>query len=125
MQLSLLDQAIDEFDMVAQAHDQMVEVYLKNDLAGLQALSEQQMLDVGEAEKDYFMQAGIVERNRRMAESLLPHLAAGRVFAAVGALHLSGDEGLVSLLRKQGLELRPLGMPLSGMQRASAPGPSR
>jgi hypothetical protein len=125
MQLSLLDQAIDEFDMVAQAHDQMVEAYLQNDLASLQALSEEQMLEVGEAEKDYFMQAGILARNHRMAESLLPHLAAGRVFAAVGALHLYGNEGLVSLLRKQGLELKPLAKPLSGKQRASAPGPGR
>ena len=125
MQLSLLDQAIDEFGMVAQAHDQMVEVYLKNDLAGLQALSEEQMLDVGEAEKDYFMQAGILARNHRMVESLLPHFDGGRVFAAVGALHLYGEEGLVSLLRKQGLELKPLPMPLSGKQRVSSPGNGR
>ena len=36
-----------------------------------------------------------------------------------------GDEGLVSLLRNQGLELKPLAKPLSGKQRASAPGPGR
>ena len=113
MQLSLLDQAIDEFDKVGQAHDEMVKVYLHNDLARLQALSDEQMLDVGAAERDYFMQTGIVERNRRMAESLLPHVENGGVFAAVGALHLAGEEGLVSLLRKQGLELKPLAMPLS------------
>jgi uncharacterized protein YbaP (TraB family) len=125
MQLSLLDQAIEEIDRVTQAHEQMVETYLRNDLSGLQALSEEQMLDVGEAERDYFMQTGIVERNRRMAETLSAHFDQGKVFVAVGALHLSGDQGLVSLLRKQGLELKPLPMPLSGKQRVNPPGTGR
>jgi uncharacterized protein YbaP (TraB family) len=119
MQLSLLDHAIDESGLVAQAHDQMVKTYLQNDLAGLHALSDEQMLGIGEDARDYFIRTGIVERNRRMAGSLLAHLEKGRVFAAVGALHLYGVDGLISLLRGQGLELKPLPMPLSGKQPGS------
>lgn len=42
------------------------------------------------------------QRNHTMAERALPMLNAGGAFMAVGALHLIGDEGLVTLLRNQG-----------------------
>lgn len=75
MQLSLLDQAISEFDHVGDAHDQMVDAYLTNDLTVLQAMSDEQLEDAGQAAKDYFMQTGIHDRNERMVESMLHHLA--------------------------------------------------
>lgn len=111
MQLSLLDQAISEFDRVGEAHDQMVDVYLANNLADLQALSDEQLLEAGQAAKDYFMQTGIHDRNRRMVESMLPHLAESTVFVAVGALHLYGEQGVLALLRQHGYELQPLELP--------------
>ena len=40
-------------------------------------------------------------RNRTMAERAGPIISKGNVFIAVGALHLPGEEGLVSLLKKQ------------------------
>jgi uncharacterized protein len=44
----------------------------------------------------------VVLRNRRMHERLLPMLEGGGVFVAVGALHLSGETGLIELLRASG-----------------------
>ena len=44
----------------------------------------------------------VVVRNHRMHERLLPLLAAGNAFVGVGALHLSGEIGLVELLRGSG-----------------------
>jgi len=41
-------------------------------------------------------------RNRRWMERLVPVLAAGGAFVAVGGLHLPGDVGLVTLLRGEG-----------------------
>jgi hypothetical protein len=113
MQLALLDQAIAEFAQVNEAHDQMVDAYLKNDLLELQALSDDQLEEVGEQASAYFMESGIHARNQRMVKSLLPHLVNSRVFVAVGALHLPGEEGLLNLLRQHGFELTPLDMPLS------------
>lgn len=113
MQLSLLDQAISEFDQVQAAHDQMVEAYLDDNLAGLQQLSEEQLQQTGQAARDYFMQTGIHDRNHRMIESLLPHLAEHTVFIAVGALHLQGEEGLLALLRQNGYELEALPAPFN------------
>jgi uncharacterized protein YbaP (TraB family) len=52
-----------------------------------------------------FEQRIIIDRNHTMATRAGPALAAGNVFIAVGALHLPGEEGLVSLLGKQGFSL--------------------
>ena len=112
MQLSLLDQAIAEYAQVDEAHDEMVNAYLENNLVNLQALSDEQLKSVGKTASDYFLESGIYARNLRMAESLLPHLENSKVFIAVGALHLPGKEGLLNLLRQNGFELNPLEMPL-------------
>jgi len=113
MQLMLLDQAVAEFDQVNNAHDQMVDAYLENDLVELQILSDQQMQEVGKEASNYFIELGINARNLRMAESLLPQLKVNTVFVAVGALHLPGEKGLLNILRQQGFELSPLDMPFS------------
>ena len=44
----------------------------------------------------------VTDRNKIMAERAAPLLANGKVFIAVGALHLPGEKGLVELLRAQG-----------------------
>jgi uncharacterized protein YbaP (TraB family) len=119
MQLSLLDQAIDEFDRVNEVHDQMVSAYLENDLFRLEELTDEQLKAVGGEASDYFMKYGIRERNLRMAESLLSQLERNTVFVAVGALHLPGEDGLINLLRVQGFELQPLAMPFSTVSAAS------
>ncbi len=114
MQLDLLDQAIAEFGQVQQAHDEMVDAYLKDNLYELQALSDEQLTGVSDAAGEYFMESGIRIRNLRMAESLWPYLDNSRVFIAVGALHLPGDDGLLNLLRRRGYELKPLEIPFAG-----------
>jgi len=113
MQLALLDQAILEFENVNDAHDMMVDAYLKNDLLKLQTLADEQLEVVGDAAADYFIESGIHARNLRMAESLFAYLDDNQVFVAVGALHLPGEEGLLSLLRSRGYKLKPLAMPFS------------
>lgn len=110
-QLELLDQALAEYDKVDEAHRQMVESYLGGDLIVLAREAEKQMEGLQPESKAYFMEQGIDVRNHRMVGSLLPHLQQGRVFIAVGALHLPGESGLVRLLRSRGYQLSPLGMP--------------
>ena len=112
MQLSLLDQAIAESDQVAEVHEQMVDAYLENNLEVLQSLSDEQFQTVGESAANYFIESGIHERNHRMADSLLQLLGNNTVFAAVGAMHLPGEEGLLNILRQHGFVLKPLAMPL-------------
>ena len=41
-------------------------------------------------------------RNERMLLTLLPQLEAGGAFAAMGALHLTGEQGLLARLARAG-----------------------
>jgi uncharacterized protein YbaP (TraB family) len=120
MQLSLLDQAVADFSRVNEVHDQMVDTYLENNLVLLTSLTEEQLQLVGDEASDYFMETGINVRNFRMLDSLLSQLENNTVFAAVGALHLPGEKGLINLLREQGYEVNPMDIPF--LQATSTPG---
>lgn len=47
-------------------------------------------------------------RNQVMVEQLVHHLSQQRVFAAVGAAHLTGKYGLLRGLKKQGFKIKPV-----------------
>jgi uncharacterized protein YbaP (TraB family) len=112
-QLALLDQALSDHDRVEDLTEEMVNVYLTGDLAALQRLSDDQFSQLDPEIRDYFLQGGIAERNQHMAKRLLVLLQEGRVFVAVGALHLPGPGGLLALLRQHGYDLEPLPAPFS------------
>ena len=112
-QLELLDQALAEHDRVRELHDRMVDGYLAGDLQALKKEAEELMDQLTPETKTYFIEQGVDARNHRMLASILPLLAESTVFVAVGALHLPGDQGLVSLLRKNGYILKPEPLPLA------------
>lgn len=107
-QVSLLRDALRDYREFPQQFEQLLEAYLQRDLQGLATLSEQSMNASDTALQKRFMGSLVDERNRRMMTRLLPLLEKGGVFAAVGALHLPGDTGLVALLRQQGLRVSPV-----------------
>lgn len=110
-QLALLDQALADHALVQQVHDQMVDAYLAEDLATLEALAGEQMASLPAATRDWFQAEGIDARNRRMAANALPMLEEGCTFIAVGALHLPGEAGLLELLADAGYRLERLPSP--------------
>ena len=112
-QLELLDQALRDYGRVRELHNQMVDGYLAGDLQVLKTEAEKQMDQLTPEAKAYFIEQGVDARNHRMLESLLPLLAESPVFVAVGALHLPGDQGLVSLLRENGYIMKPEPLPFS------------
>jgi len=115
LQLDLLDQALENYHTVGEVHAQMVSSYLSGDLQALTTEAEVQMSQLAPEARDYFIRHGINARNHRMLESLLPLLSESQVFVAVGALHLPGEHGLVSLLREKGYQLQAETFPLSGL----------
>ena len=89
-------------------HAELLEADKQRDLAGLMALSEAAMQAGDQQLADEFQQHLVVERNHRMSDRMQVYLRQGEVFIAVGALHLPGEEGLLSLLEQQGFTVRRL-----------------
>lgn len=55
-----------------------------------------------------FEETMVTARNRTMAERSVPFINSGGAFIAVGALHLPGAEGLVTLLRQKGYRVEAI-----------------
>ena len=86
---------------------EMIDAYLKRDLARLMALSRVSFPGgkVNEKQEQEFLTRILFDRNKVMAERLVPQLQKGNVFAACGALHLYGERGMLSLLEQHGYKI--------------------
>jgi hypothetical protein len=85
--------------------ESVTERYLAGDIAGILALSREQLPSSDEDLNARLMQRLIDDRNRRFATRLKDTLPAGGAFVAVGALHLPGEAGLIALLRADGYRI--------------------
>ena len=89
---------------LARDHDAVIAAWLGRDLAELAALNAAP----GRAHPEMAVHFAeltrhlIDNRSVQMAHRLFLPLRAGRVFVAVGALHLYGTRGLLALLKAQG-----------------------
>jgi hypothetical protein len=99
-----LDTAVEEIH-------KMVEAWRRGDEKELEKLG----LDgIGEQPgRDEFQKVVLTDRNQRWLEIFRwlldsPEFAGETIFAGVGALHLVGDDGLISLLRESGYEAEPI-----------------
>ncbi len=86
-----------------------VQLYLDRRMDAVWALTVALTQDVGMTDEAMtLLRRHIVsDRNARMMERLRAPLAEGGAFIAVGALHLSGADGLVEKIESAGLRLRP------------------
>jgi uncharacterized protein YbaP (TraB family) len=83
-----------------------IELYLEDRPAFSLYLGEAMPEFKVEADNYNLVEGSLVhDRNLRMRDRLLPILAEGGVFVAVGALHLIDKDGLVELLRQSGYEV--------------------
>jgi uncharacterized protein len=78
----------------------MMKYYSKGDLDALLKFSKDSEMGTT------FETALVTDRNHRMAERMGPIMKSQSTFVAVGALHLPGDEGVITLLRDMGYEVR-------------------
>ncbi|PTX15266.1 hypothetical protein C8N40_108158 [Pontibacter mucosus] len=86
-------------------YSEMVDLYFAQDLKGLQELMQR---DYPEEDYRKFNEAFLVKRNRNWIPVMERMAKAKPTFFAVGAAHLSGEEGVVALLRKQGYKVEPV-----------------
>jgi len=103
-QVALLRHSVDEYERLPQVMSRLVEAYLARDLAGMGRISEESGGRSEEAKRlnEVFSRRLIYDRNVRMAERMEARLGDGRAFIAVGALHLYGGRGVLSLLERRG-----------------------
>lgn len=82
--------------------DDLVELYIQQDLFKLKEM-------VAEADDiTNFSQELIINRNRRMVDRMVVLMKDQRVFNTVGAAHLPGENGIISLLVAKGFVVEPI-----------------
>lgn len=95
--------ARDTADEDADELQRMVDAYRNEDLDELTIMaSDTSMLASNERESLND------DRNHRLVDRMIPFLERGRTFIAVGALHLTGNESVIALLRKRGWTVAPV-----------------
>ncbi|MDB5201046.1 MAG: TraB/GumN family protein [Ferruginibacter sp.] len=102
-QAKSLLQTIDSLDQYKKYFDTMTRVYLSQDIKAIEGL-----LSKSEFGMEENREALLDNRNRNWVNQLKKILSEKTIFMAVGAGHLLGENGLISLLRKQGYQLRPI-----------------
>lgn len=94
---------IDSIDSYEQSTREMVEVYRKQNLDQLDSLVRKS--DPG---MNDYMDLLLYGRNRRWVRQMPTTMREGTILFAVGAGHLAGEQGVISLLRKEGYVLKPI-----------------
>lgn len=106
-QVAMLEIAADLIaDQVDQRFEQMVRWYLDGDLDAIHRWA----LEVEAAGNARLFSSSfvpmIVLRNQDMVDAMIEHLERGRAFVAVGAMHISGEDGVLRLLEKRGYRIK-------------------
>ncbi|HMO62842.1 MAG TPA: TraB/GumN family protein [Ferruginibacter sp.] len=103
VQAKELVKAINNMDSYRQYFDTMLDVYKNQQLARIETLFKDK--DFGAEE---YQEVLLDKRNQNWLVQLKELLPQQSVFVAVGAGHLPGNTGLISLLRKEGFTVTPL-----------------
>ena len=109
-QLEMLRSSLPYLDRTQDLIETTLQFYLKRNIGAVwpfqMALAQKAGFD--QATFASFQEQLIIGRNMKMRDRALPHLAKGGAFIAVGALHLPGRSGLVSLFREAGYTVTPV-----------------
>ncbi len=101
-QLEELLEMVKEEDDSGEILVSIIQSYFQNDLDGLYKASMEWEYEPEE------MEILIDNRNLNWIPKLEPELNKGGLFIAVGALHLPGEKGVITLLQEKGFKLTPL-----------------
>lgn len=104
-QIDMLETAVKENAKVAGVFENMVRLYLARDIEGILDAMMEQSKTMNPKYVEKFLARFNDARNVKMAERMAPVLRQGGAFVAIGALHLGGEQGLVSLLKAQGFKV--------------------
>jgi uncharacterized protein YbaP (TraB family) len=103
----LLENTLKNYPMLSKQFESLFDAYLDRDLARLQQIADEQMQQQTGARQaiERLMERLLDDRNQRMLERMLPEIENRANFIVVGALHLPGKQGLLTLLEQQGFRI--------------------
>ena len=104
-QIAILKNALVNYDEYKAMTPLLLEAYLDRDLRKIVTLASSSMSLGNDAITRTFIQRFLIDRNIIMAKRMQPYLQQGAAFFAVGAMHLTGEAGLLQLLQKQGYQV--------------------
>jgi uncharacterized protein len=105
MQTTMLTKMISNMDDARKTYRNMVKLYMQQDIEGLDALARE---EYSAEEYKLYEQAFLVNRNKRWIPVMEREARIQPTFFAVGAGHLTGENGLLELLRKRGYTVAPV-----------------
>lgn len=103
-QLWILGKAVDDFKDSIPMWERLINSYLERNLTAL--VKEQLSLEDPDSTIDnLFMEKLLDQRNIKMAKRMDKVMKTRSLFAAIGALHLPGQKGVLQLLEKAGYQV--------------------
>lgn len=108
---------VDHYDFHEAQLAKISEAYLAQRLDRIERAADERLrnaCDTSDEEKERLVYA----RNRDWAARMPAIMAGGATLFAVGSLHLTGDEGLIALLRRAGYTVEAVGLPFAAARQA-------
>lgn len=107
-QIQLLEESIEEAEGNYKLLNSLMDKYIAQDLNGMAEEFFSKTSCYSPQLKEKFINSLLIGRNKLFIERLMPEIRKNKVFIAVGAAHLIGEEGLVSILEKEGFRVTPV-----------------
>lgn len=106
-QLEMLRAGLAYVDRSDDLVETLVQIYLNREIGATWPFQIVLAEKAGVAAQSYdsLRESLVVKRNHRMRDEAMALLEKGNAFIAVGALHLPGEDGLVTLIRKAGFDV--------------------
>jgi uncharacterized protein len=102
-QIGMLMDGLENYDEhMAEQMDKLLDAYISQNLTDMYDLMQDTAMPAE------FGEELLIRRNYGMAKSIRKIMKKQTVFAAFGAAHLVGDEGVINLLRKKGYTVKPI-----------------
>ncbi len=103
MQVTLLKETLKDQEKIDVINALLQDAYLSKNLEALRALGDESFASIRDKElREYMREELLTKRNHHMTQRFLPMLKNGDAMIAVGALHLTGEEGVLNLLQQAG-----------------------
>jgi len=106
LQVEFLDQTMKEHPNLDEEIERLSAHYLTGNTGWIFCDLEITLKEVSAGLSSIMTETLINDRNLTMVNRMMPTLEKGRSFIAVGALHLPGEKGILSLLHAKGFQIR-------------------